>query len=237
MCSGGIIITVIAATLILVVVASKILKSGKSSGFTTPLNAGEKYANFLTALETLKGEFGLEFASKPESLSTLTVSCIGKSDCPLLGGTVGGRQLLVSARLVSDSLLTKIEFSGSFRLPIDAITSSTLHVSGLGMDMHYMGGKPVVKNKLITVRPLDNKAGDETKIALDEDSLKRIEELLRLKPGVMNVSSQIGEFFEKKMTVKKDSVVLLDYGLPQDPKYLKTLCEKLLRFAEIWEKK
>jgi hypothetical protein len=196
-----------------------------------PLNAGKQYGEFLMALDAVRKAFKLKEASVPSSLAELVASCVGGKALVLLEG----RQLTVSARLAGNELVTQVEAPGAFQLAIDVVTKSALHLPGLGVDFVYLGGKEIALGRL-AVRPESDKDAARTRAALKPHVVEKLEEVVLLKPKVINLSSKAGDFYDKKLTVAKDRALLRDYGLPRDAHYFVSLVSKFVRFAAAWQK-
>jgi hypothetical protein len=197
----------------------------------TVVSAGEQYKEFLAALAAVKRKYRMKELAHHHSIAELTASCVGRKGVVLLEG----KQLTVSVRLAGSELITELETSGKFALPIDVVVKSALHLPGLGMEMRFMGGKELVFDRL-AIRPEFQKDSPRTKKALKPVRVRELGQLIFLKPKTMNLSSQLGEFYEKKLTVLKDRVFVRDYGLPRDEKYLRKLASSLLDFAAVWRK-
>lgn len=236
-CGAGICLGFVA---IIIVVIIGVARASKGSALrkdtATPINAERQYVEFLGALDAVGAKYKLKAIARPDSLSSLTASCVGKKECVLLKGKTRGRELSVSAIMAGDALVTRIDVSGKYALSIDVTVKSLLHVQGLGMDLRYMGGKPVVDDKL-TIRPESEPLSQKTKDALTPAVLANMEKLVFLKPKTMNLSSQAVEFYEKKFTIYKDRASLRDYGLIRDKNYAAGLMKLFMNVAADWEKK
>ena len=197
------------------------------------LNVGGQYTEFLQAVDALKTRYSLDQAASPESLTQLIASCTGKRSLTMLSGKVADYDMQFSVTLAGDSLISRVEMFGDFNDPIDVTTKSLLHVSGLGMDLRYVGGKQINFGE-VTVRPEFEKDSEKTRQKLTPEIIYEIKNLIRMRPDKMNLSPQIGEFYDKKITIYKNRAVLTDYGLPRDPDYLKNLTEDFLEFLQKW---
>jgi len=196
-----------------------------------PLNAGKQYSEFLLAINALRKRLKLKEVNVPSSLAELVASCVGRKGVVLLEG----KQLKVSARLAGNELMTELETPGAFPLTIDVVTKSSLHLPGLGMDFMYIGGKEIALGRL-AVRPEFERDAARTRAALKPRVVEKLEEVVLLKPKTMNLSSQLGDFYNKKLAVYKDHAYVRDYGLPRDSKYLVSLATKFLKFTSAWQK-
>ncbi len=210
--------------------------SGVRKDIATPLNSGEQYAQFISAADALAKKYKLVYSQKPGSIAELMAMCAGKKETVILSGEVSGRKVSLSVLLAGDAFATKLECSGTFALPIDVIIKSMMHLSGMGMELRYMGGMPIEFGR-IQVRPEFQKDAEITKKALNDKFCAACENLIFLKPETANLSSQIGDYNEKKFTVMKDKAFLRDYGLPRDKKYLLALADSFLKIASAWENK
>ncbi|MFH1222397.1 MAG: hypothetical protein V1492_04915 [Candidatus Micrarchaeota archaeon] len=205
------------------------------SDVATVVNAEEQYVEFQESLDALKDKYKLIDGTRPTSLRELSLALVGQKQLRLLSGAVNGRNFSISAALAGDALVTKLEASGNFLLPIDVVTNSPVHLQGMAMDLFFVGGQPINPGKL-QIRPEFQNRTDETRKALTKAVVSKLEALIFLKPGVMNLSSQLVETCEKKFTARKDKAVLFDYGLVRDKTYLLKLTNMFLDFSDKWEK-
>jgi hypothetical protein len=216
------------ALIILIIIALAIyeffFKKGKlRAGAATPLNAELQYKEFLSALDSLAKRYSLDWVNKPASVAALVPQMVGKKGLVLLSGRAAGRQFSVSAVLGGDSLLTEL---------------ALMHIPGLGREMRFIAaGAPVLKTGRIQILPESAQEADRTKRALSPPFVAKLEELILLKPKVMNLSSQLVEFYEKKFAAFREKAVLRDYGLIRDREYALELAKRFLEAASEWENK
>ena len=238
LCGAGICVGFIAIIAFVIIGSLKGATGGKMRTDAVNIaNANAQFEEFKDALDAIKEEYGLKYEFNPGSFAALTAAAVGKKGVELLSGTVSNRQICISARMAGDALTTQIEATGKFALPIDIITDEAFHVQGLGMELRYIGGTPLVKNGKIQIRPEFNDASKATKKALDAKTIEKIERLIYLKPKKMNLSAQLTEQFSKKMTFFKDRACIRDYGLVRDAKYFDRLMASFLGLVEQWEGK
>ena len=230
-CAAAICIGFVAIVLFVLFGGGKSLLGSKPrSDVATAANAEKQYAEFQESLDVLKEKYKLIDSSRPTSLRELSLALVGQKQLRLLSGAVNGRNFSVSAALAGDALVTKIEASGSFALPIDVVTNNPMHLEGMAMDLLFVGGQPINPAKL-QIRPEFQNRTDETRKALTKAVVSKLEALIFLKPEVMNLSSQLVETCEKKFTARKDRAVLFDYGLVRDKAYLLTRLSQIADFT------
>jgi hypothetical protein len=102
------------------------------------------------------------------------------------------------------------------------------------MDMRFIGGKPLVYGQL-AARPLSQAQALLVGQALSSGLLPHLDGLIFLRPAIMNLSSQVIDFFQKKFNARQGTAYLHDYGLPRDAVYLQDLVERFAHFCGLWE--
>jgi hypothetical protein len=202
--------------------------------FATPFNAQAQYEEFLAALDSLQGHYGLQRESHPGNWLELSAFILGRKQAILVSGNMAGRRFTLGAVNAGGSFLTRLELSGDYRLPIDVIVNQPNHVIGLGMDIRFIAGKPLAAGRL-AVRPLSQSQSTAVWQSLSPGLLPQLETLIFLQPSVPNLSSQVIQFYEKKFNARQATAYLHDYGLPRDPAYLVDLVARFTQFCVLWE--
>lgn len=230
-CIGGIIIVGLIVFLML-------KQKGPLRGdMATPANAPAQYIEFTNAIAKAGKKLKLkEENALPADYNSLSLQLVGKTKgMRLLSGKVKGREVSVDVVLAGNSYATQINGVCNEKLPLDVLPKQGAAVPGLGMDLIFMGGKQFEKGELL-FRPEYAAQQAETEKAVTDKFAKKLESLLLLKPKVMNLSSQIGEFYFKKFSVRKGKAYVRDYGLPRDAAYLEELITGFADVCSQWEK-
>ncbi len=204
------------------------------SDFATPFNAQAQYGEFLAALDALQRHYGLLRESNPGTWLELSAFILGRKQAMLLSGTLSGRRFTLGAVNAGGSFLTRLELSGDYRLAVDVVVNQPHHVIGLGMDIRFIGGKPLAAGRL-AARPLTQTQSPAVRQALSSELLPQLETLIFLQPAVTNLSSQVIRFYEKKFNARQQTAYLHDYGLPRDAAYLIDLTGRFIQFCTLWE--
>lgn len=211
-------------------------KNKARTDIATPFNTHTQYEEFVNAIDELCKKYKLGKTFVPETIAQLSVSCVGKRELELASGVYNGRKMRVSAVIAGDAFLTQVSIEGVYKIPIDVVHKSILHVTGLGPELAYAVQKPVYDRR-ITIRAKNSGDTEKAGKALSNAFIKKLEALLFKKPRKFNLSSQVFEVFDKKIVFRDDVAVLRDYGLVRDEKYFITLVKEFIEVAHAWEEK